>query len=778
MNNKKPLVCTLVMLLTLASMLGLFVTVKADVWTDITLPYVISEAGSYRIMGAWSGSGIALTINASDVVVDGQNFLIELTQADEDCAVFIVSGSRNVLLDNINETSSFYGVFAEEVTFTAQNCMFTNNTGAGIFAFSASDFALQDSRLSNNSYGLVALYAGNFSVLGCHVKNNTVGIETIDSANFTLSHLYLNNNSQSFMAQDCRNFNVTDCTIHDSQYGLGVISSGQINVQNCEFNNTAMGFFIGLSNCTFTDSSITNGNAGVEALFCDDFSASNVSITRCQQGFVSFGNNFTLQDFSFNQNYAYNALVLSCNATMKQGLLANGLVGLLAEGDNQLTLEDCIISNNTWFGTFLEYETNTTINSNLFSNNGFDEENTAPLYASALAILDSNCTVSDNLFENNNETLFWSTSTDDVSTTNVFNNNLQNNSYTFCMGDELSEHSTQQFNFYNNLVNDTAYVNPQSINLTGPSAVSEVFHLNTTLQVGHRIINDGGRMIGGNYWAHPNGTGPSQIGVDANTDGFLDEPFDFLGNQTIYDYLPYSSSFIEFIDHLVISPQAATMTVGSSITYTTTAYDQYGNSWEVDAQHSLNDILVSGNAIFGFLPVGVYVVGASYQDVTTATFLTVMPGSTVRFMVYVPPSAAPGEPFNIRITALDVAGNIAAFSGKVTISVNSSSITPATSGTFSWGTWLGTVSIPEEGTFTITVDDGNGHKGTSNSITIAEIIQPTPTPTPTPKTTPTATPDISEGPSQLPEILWYVLIIIVIAMVFAAIFWLTKYRRK
>ena len=40
-------------------------------------------------------------------------------------------------------------------------------------------------------------------------------------------------------------------------------------------------------------------------------------------------------------------------------------------------------------------------------------------------------------------------------------------------------------------------------------------------------------MIGGNYWAHPNGTGPSQTGADANHDGFADAPFDLFGNQTV-----------------------------------------------------------------------------------------------------------------------------------------------------------------------------------------------------------------------------------------------------
>ena len=65
------------------------------------------------------------------------------------------------------------------------------------------------------------------------------------------------------------------------------------------------------------------------------------------------------------------------------------------------------------------------------------------------------------------------------------------------------------------------------------------------LQTGTRAYSSGS-MIGGNYWAHPNGTGPSQTGTDTNHDGFIDTPFDLFGNSsigTVYDYLPYSSGY-------------------------------------------------------------------------------------------------------------------------------------------------------------------------------------------------------------------------------------------
>jgi hypothetical protein len=123
-------------------------------------------------------------------------------------------------------------------------------------------------------------------------------------------------------------------------------------------------------------------------------------------------------------------------------------------------------------------------------------------------------------------------------------------------------------------------------------------------------------MIGGNYWAHPNGTGPSQTGADADHDGFLDAPFDLFGNQTVFDYLPYSSSFQEKIVNLTISPEAASVKAGQTVNYTATATDQYGNSWDVTADYS-----VSGNPFSGGLSIidpGVYYVRHLCGQIATA----------------------------------------------------------------------------------------------------------------------------------------------------------------
>jgi parallel beta-helix repeat protein len=769
--HTKSLVYALILFLFAASFVGLFSPAKADTWTDITLPYTVTEAGNYRVTSTWTGAGVALSINASNVVVDGQNRLITLTQAEGNYAVVIAPGSQNVLLENLNQTCSDYGVYAEEGNFTTRNSMFTNNTSAGVFAFNVTGFTLQDSRLSNNSYGVVTVDAGNFSVQGCHVKNNTAGVQTVNSANFTLTQLYLNNNTETFNAQGCLNFNFTDCTLNDNEYGLSIFESGQLNVQNCEFNNTALGFFASLSNFTFTDSSLNYGVVGFEALACDDFLVANVSITNNEQAFMSMGNNFTLQDFNFNHNQVYNAMVFYSNATIRQGILANALCGLVAEDNNRLTVEDCVMDNNTWFGVFLGDEINTTLNSNLFSDNGFFGENYMPLAASAVAIVDSNVTVSNNLFQNNNDTLLWSAYyEDDNCTVDVFNNNFQNNNYTLFFDYELPNSTNQQFNFYNNLVNDTTYVDPQSFTIDGLYAPSEaVFYLNTTFQAGNRIYPDGGRMIGGNYWAHPDGTGPSQTGVDADHDGFLDEPLDFFGNQTVYDYLPLSSNFVEYIDHLTISPETASVTVGDSVTYTTTAYDQYGNAWNVTADYFIEDIPFSEDTLYANLPVGGYVITASYHDKTATALLYVVQGSLDHFAVYAPATAVANTPFNIQVVAQDNAGNIAAFSGTVTLSVNDSSVTPQTSGDFRSGIWSDSVTLSEAAVVQITVNDGNGHTGTSNAITVvsqAATPTPAPTPTPSPTTQPTATPDnTQEGPAALPPMTIWVIIIGIVAIV-------------
>ncbi|HOV67665.1 MAG TPA: carbohydrate-binding protein, partial [Methanoregulaceae archaeon] len=60
--------------------------------------------------------------------------------------------------------------------------------------------------------------------------------------------------------------------------------------------------------------------------------------------------------------------------------------------------------------------------------------------------------------------------------------------------------------------------------------------LNITKTPGRNIV--GGPFLGGNYWAHPNGTGFSQTHPDADGDGICDEPYVLNPEEGVIDHLP------------------------------------------------------------------------------------------------------------------------------------------------------------------------------------------------------------------------------------------------
>ncbi len=112
--------------------------------------------------------------------------------------------------------------------------------------------------------------------------------------------------------------------------------------------------------------------------------------------------------------------------------------------------------------------------------------------------------------------------------------------------------------------------------------------------------------------------------------------------------------------------------------------------------------------------------------------MIVTPGTVARFVVLVPNSATVGNPFNIRVVALDSLGNIVTgFTGTVALTANGTNLNPSTSGAFTQGQWFGTVTITQAGSFKITAADSNGHSGISSVLTVSEAVTPTPAPTTT-----------------------------------------------
>jgi hypothetical protein len=135
--------------------------------------------------------------------------------------------------------------------------------------------------------------------------------------------------------------------------------------------------------------------------------------------------------------------------------------------------------------------------------------------------------------------------------TQIFRNNVfQNNAYTFFFDHQVpNTNDNVQIIFTNNLVNDTQYVDPMSFhgNYSGLYIPfnDNLLSLNSTVELGTRPYSNG-PLVSGNFWAHPNGSGFSQTGTDADRDGFVDSAFELFGDANIgvaYDYHPYSLDF-------------------------------------------------------------------------------------------------------------------------------------------------------------------------------------------------------------------------------------------
>jgi hypothetical protein len=289
-------------------------------------------------------------------------------------------------------------------------------------------------------------------------------------------------------------------------------------------------------------------------------------------------------------------------------------------------------------------------------------------------------------------------------------------------------------------------------------------------------------MIGGNYWAHPDGTGPSQTGADTNQDGFIDTPFDLFENAAIgliYDYHPYSSNYSTNLiyaagtnQHLTANQTSAQITVqikdtfgnvtsGATVTLATnsTTGNFYSNPTATNQISTVTIPAEQCTASFYYKDTtpGSPVLTASSPNSTSATtqFSINASASVDHFAVSAPNTAKTGAAFTVKVTAIDAYGNNAtSFTGTVALGATPRGVpTPDVSESFTEGFWSGHIILDAAGSIAVRADDGNGHFGISNAITVNEgtpavthtptttpsTSTPTPTPTPSPQTIPANT---------------------------------------
>lgn len=633
--SKKICVFSLIFLLAFVGNAMLFMPVRGDSWTNITLPYTITQSGNYKITSQWigtssddAGAGIGLAINASNVVVNGQNYLINLTRTLGDNGVRINNGSTNVLLENMKIRNAYVGIYAlsDNFTvkdsnlnlnmvgllancssnfnvqncslglnlisnffaklssnFTVENCNLNNGTLAGAIVTNSTDFNFKGCNLNNSPAGILTRYDQNFVFENCNITNNgEIGFLAARSDNFTFSGSNLTNSTLGSIITNSNNFEVLNSNISNNSLALVTTNSTNFDIQACTLNSNGLaGTIRGSNQFGIQDSVFSNNTLSLTMTEDANFTINDCLLNNAIMGLLAdYSANFTIANSNLSNNAMYNAEITnSGNFTVQNCNITTAFGGLITGDSNNTVIQGCNFSNNTIVGLLVAYDENTLVTGNLFTGNGVTDAMSA-----GFAAEDTNCTVTNNVFTNNTDAFLWLAFDDETNNiVNCFSNTFTYNNNTFFFDYELaSDCTSQKLNFYNNYVNDIAYVDPNCLNDTYLSSYMPfnpaVLNFNTTLQPGARVYSYG-TMIGGNYWAHPDGTGPSQTGTDANHDGFIDTSFDFFGNTSIgvfYDYYPYSSNYQATIQYTSGTNQTLAANQPSA-PITIAAQDAFGN---------------------------------------------------------------------------------------------------------------------------------------------------------------------------------------------------------
>jgi hypothetical protein len=193
------------------------------------------------------------------------------------------------------------------------------------------------------------------------------------------------------------------------------------------------------------------------------------------------------------------------------------------------------------------------------------------------------------------------------------------------------------------------------------------------------------------------------------------------------------------LDHFVFG-NIGTQTVGTSFSITVTAKDSSGNT--VTSYTGTNTLSVSlGNispTSTGVFSSGIWTgsvsLSVSGSGITIGTSGSSKSGTSNSFTVSsvsldhfvfnaVSSPQTSGSAFGITITAKDSNGNtVTSYTGTLSLSVSSGTVSPTVTGAFSSGVWTGSVTVtPPSSGVAITATDGT-HSGVSNSFTVNPTI--------------------------------------------------------
>ena len=177
------------------------------------------------------------------------------------------------------------------------------------------------------------------------------------------------------------------------------------------------------------------------------------------------------------------------------------------------------------------------------------------------------------------------------------------------------------------------------------------------------------------------------------------------------------------VDHILVSPKSATITAGGSQAYSATAYDSYGNSWDVTSSVTWSiDSGAGGSVSAGVATatkVGSWTVMAVLGELSDTATLSVNAASLEHFTFAPISTQTTGTSFTITITAEDAYGNpVTTYTGSNSLSFSAGPINPASTTQFVNGVWSGQVLVANGGSGATISTSGVDRSGTSNTFEV------------------------------------------------------------
>jgi hypothetical protein len=177
------------------------------------------------------------------------------------------------------------------------------------------------------------------------------------------------------------------------------------------------------------------------------------------------------------------------------------------------------------------------------------------------------------------------------------------------------------------------------------------------------------------------------------------------------------------LDHIVIGPKSASIAAGDSQSYTATAYDSYGNTWDVTSSVTWSiDSGAGGSVSAGVATatkVGSWTVMAVLGELSDSATLSVNAASLDHFTFAPISTQTTGTSFTITITAEDAYGNpVTTYTGSNSLSFSAGPINPASTTQFVNGVWSGQVLIANDGSGATISTSGSDKSGISNAFVV------------------------------------------------------------